>query len=115
MQDYVGTIYNTEDDNLLPLMRKISETVLKYHPDHVESLSNIALTYLIAANYEKALEYLLRAEIIAPKDIIVLNNIAQTYFRKKDNANAKIYYEKIIKFGNAEEAADAKEKLKALN
>ncbi len=114
MQDYIGTIYNTEDDNLLPLMRAISETVLKYNPKHVESLSNIALTYLIIANYDKALEYLIKAESIAPSDVIVLNNIAQAYFRKNDKVNAKLYYEKIIKVGNAEEVTDAKERLKQL-
>ncbi|MEI9943361.1 MAG: hypothetical protein WDN26_04000 [Chitinophagaceae bacterium] len=114
VQDYVGTLYNTEDDELLPSMRRISETVLKYFPDHVESLANVALTYLVAGDFDKALPYLLKAEKVAPKDIIVLNNIAETYKRKNDKANAKVYYEKIIKYGNTEEVQEAKEKLKEL-
>jgi tetratricopeptide (TPR) repeat protein len=114
MQDYIATIYNTEDDNLLPLMRKISETVIKYNPTHVESLSNVALTYLINGNYDKALEYLLKAEKLTPKDVVVLNNIAQAYKRKKDKINAKLYFEKIIKVGSAEEIEDAKQQLKEL-
>ncbi|MCU7549571.1 tetratricopeptide repeat protein [Chitinophagaceae bacterium LB-8] len=114
LQDYVTTIYNTGDDNLLPLMRQISEAVIKYYPDHVESLSNIALTYLIAGDYDKTLPYLLKAEEIAPKDIIVLNNIAETYKRKGDKTNAKAYYEKVIKYGGKEEAQDARQKIKGL-
>ncbi len=115
MQDYVTTIYNTEDDSLLPLIRQISETVLKYNPNDVESLANVALTYLVIGEYDKALEYLLKAEKIAPKDTIVLNNIAQAYYGKKDNTNARAYYEKIIKVGTADEVKDAKEKLKHIN
>lgn len=115
MQDYISTLYNTENDDLLPYMRQISEAILKYNPDHVISLANVALTYIIKEDYDKGLSYLLKAEKIDPKDIIVLNNIAEVYVRKKDNPNARIYYEKIIKSGNKEEVDDAREKLKKLN
>ena len=115
IQDYIATIYNTENDDLLPNMRQISETILKYDPNHVISLANVALTYIIKEDYDKALPYLLKAEKIDPKDIIVLNNIAEVYVRKNDHPNAKIYYEKIIKNGSKEEADDAREKLKKLN
>ena len=115
MQDYIATIYNTENDDLLPNMRRISEAILKHNPDHVISLANVALTYIIKEDYDKGLTYLLKAEKIDPKDIIVLNNIAEVYVRKNDHPNAKIYYEKIIKNGSKEEADDAREKLKKLN
>lgn len=114
LQEYVVTIYNTENDDLLPYMRQISESVLKYMPGHVESLSNVALTYLVKEEYDKALPYLLKAEGQSPKDIVILNNIAVAYAAKKDKANAKAYYEKIIKHGNREEAENAKNKIKAL-
>lgn len=114
MQDYVTTIYNTNDDALLPLMRQISEAVLKDYPTHVESLSNIAITWLVVGDFDKALPYLLKAEPINPKDIIVLNNIAEAYRRKGDTANAKVYYQKIIKYGSKEDIEYAKEKMKEL-
>ena len=114
IQDYIVTIYNTENDNLLPYMRQISETVLKYVPNHVESLSNVALTWMIAGDFDKALPYLLKAESVNPKDIIVLNNIAECYKRQNDKAKAKTYYEKVIKYGSKEEAEDARQKLKEL-
>jgi tetratricopeptide (TPR) repeat protein len=115
MQGYIGTLYNTEDNGLLPNMRQISETILKYNPDHVISLANIALTYAIEGDNDKALEHLLKAEKIDPKDIIVLNNIAEGYVRKKENAKAKVYFEKIIKNGNKEDADNARERMKELN
>ena len=113
IQDYITTLYNSGDEQLSNI-RAISETVLKYYPNHVESLSNVALTYLINGDYDKALEYLLSAEKVAPKDVVVLNNIAEAYRRKKDSTKAKMYFEKVIRFGNKEEVQDAKEKMKNL-
>ena len=59
-------------------MKVIAETVLKYYPDHVESLSNLAVISLIKKDYDAALEMLLKAEKIAPKDFVVLGNLLQT-------------------------------------
>ena len=114
VQEYQRNIYNTENDDLLPYMREIGEEVLKYYPDHVESLANVAITYLIIGNYDNGLPYLLKAETVSPKDIVVLNNIAQVYLRKNDNTNAKVYLQKIIKYGNKDEAQVAKEQMKEL-
>lgn len=114
MQDYIVTIYNTEDDDLLPLMREISLAVLKYNPDHVESLSNVALTYLVAGQHDKALEFLLKAEAVDPRDVVVLNNIAQAYIRKYNKPKAKEYLQKIIQYGTEEDKEKAKADLKLL-
>jgi len=111
MQTYVRTLYETGDDGHLPMMREISEAVLRYEPDHVESLSNIAISYLVAQEMGKALPYLLRAEAIAPTDIVILSNIAEAYSRQGDVINAKLYYEKIIEHGNEEEKEFAREKI----
>lgn len=114
LQDYITTLYNTEDDNLLPFMRQIAATVLQYHPNHVESLSNVALTYMIAGDFVKALPYLQQAEKEAPNDVVILNNIAESYKRMNQKDNAKSYLEKIVRFGNKEESAAAREKIRRL-
>jgi tetratricopeptide (TPR) repeat protein len=114
LQDYVLTIYNANDDKLLPYMREIAEEVLKYYPNHVESLSNASITYLHDGEIDKALALLLRAETVAPKDVVILFNIAESYKRKKDKTNAKIYYNKIIKVGNKVDIKDAKDLMKDL-
>jgi tetratricopeptide (TPR) repeat protein len=111
IQDYVLTLYNTNDDAQLPQMRRISEAVLKYYPNHVESLSDIALTFILTKEYDKAIPFLLHAEEISPKDAIVLNNLAEAYLRKGNVEQAKIYLNKVIAFGSADDKQEAREKL----
>ncbi len=100
IQNYQNQLYNTENDNLLDNMKRIAETVLKYYPDHVESLSNISIVFMLQKQYDKALEPLFKAEKINPKDYIVLSNIAQAYKLKGDNKNAIKYYELTLKHGD---------------
>jgi tetratricopeptide (TPR) repeat protein len=114
IQSYINTLYNAGDEQL-PLMKDIAMAILKYYPNHVESLSNIAMTYIINGNNDEGLKYLKKAEAAAPSDVVVLNNIAEVYSRNKDKENAKKYYQKIIASGDAESVEDAKTKLKNLN
>ena len=100
IQDYQLQLYNTENDKMLDNMKRIAETVLKYYPNHIESLSNISIVFLLKKQYDKALEPLLKAEKLNPKDHIVLGNIAQAYKLKDDNKNAIKYYELTLKHGD---------------
>jgi len=79
IQSYQSQLYKTGDDSLLNNMQMISSAVLKYYPDNIESLSNLSVVYLLQKKYDYALEILLKAEKINPKDYIVLGNIAQAY------------------------------------
>ena len=100
IQNYQLQLYDTENDKLLDNMKRIAETVLKHYPDHVESLSNISIVFMLQKQYDKALEPLLKAEKINPKDYIVLSNLAQAYKLKGDNKNAIKYYELTLKHGD---------------
>jgi tetratricopeptide (TPR) repeat protein len=113
VQDYVVQLYNAGDDQL-NRMRTIAQTVLKYYPKHVESLSNLAITYGLQGDYEKALQSLLQAEKIMPRDAVVLNNIATMYERKGDKINAIKYFELTAKLGDKEIKDEAVKKLKEL-
>jgi tetratricopeptide (TPR) repeat protein len=114
IQDYVRQLFDTQNDSLLDNMKRISETVLKYHPNHVESLSNISIVYTIKKDYNKALTFLLKAEKIDPKDYIVLSNIAHAYKLKGDKVNAIKYYELTTKYGDDQAKEYANEQLKDL-
>jgi tetratricopeptide (TPR) repeat protein len=114
IQDYVLQLYDTNDDSLLKNMRHISETVLKHYPDHVESLSNISITYMIEKNHDKALTYLLKAEKLAPEDFVVLGNIAYCYNGKGDKTNTLKYYKLVAKHGDEEARTMADQKIKEL-
>jgi tetratricopeptide (TPR) repeat protein len=115
LQDYQVQLYNTGDDKLLVNMRNIASEVLKIYPNHIESLSNLALTYLITGDYNKALDPLLKAEELNPKDYIVLSNIAQGYKLKGNNEKAIEYYKKTIKYGDEEAKAYAKQQINELS
>jgi tetratricopeptide (TPR) repeat protein len=113
IQNYVVQLYNAGDDQL-NRMRRIAQAILKYYPKHVESLSNLAITYGVQGDYEKALDALLQAEKIMPRDVIVLNNIATMYERKGDKLNAIRYFELTAKHGDEETKNAAVKKLKEL-
>lgn len=111
VQDYVVTLYNTGDDTLLNNMLEIATAVLQYYPDHVESLSNASIVHMIREEPKKALELLLRAEKLEPKDAVVLGNIAQAYVMSGDKVNALKYYEMVIAFGNEDAKVFAKNQI----
>lgn len=115
LQDYQLQLYNTGDDKLLSNMRDISSEVLKIYPDHIESISNLALTYLITGDNDKALDYLLKAEKLNPEDYIVLSNIAQGFKQKGDKERAIEYYKKTLKYGDADAKAYAKQQIEELS
>ena len=114
IQNYQLQLYNTNKDDLLDNMKQIAEAVLKYYPDHVESLSNLSIVYMIKKEYDKALEPLLKAEKLAPTDYIVLSNIAQAYKLKGDNKNAIKYYELTVKHGDEQAKEYAKNQIEEL-
>ncbi|BEG98936.1 tetratricopeptide repeat protein [Bacteroides sedimenti] len=114
VQKYVLQIYNTEDDTLLDNMKAIAEAVLKQNPNHVESLSNLSIVYMLKKEYDKALEALLKAEKIDGKDYIVLSNIAQAYKLKGKCQKAIKYYEKVLKYGDDQSKEYAKQQIELL-
>jgi tetratricopeptide (TPR) repeat protein len=100
VQTYQLQLYETMEDALVENMKRIALTVLKYYPDHVESLSNLAIVYMVHEDYDNALEALLKAEKTAPKDDIVLANIAHCYKMKGDTQNAIKYYKLMLQYGD---------------
>jgi tetratricopeptide (TPR) repeat protein len=113
VQTYVNQLFNAGDENA-DLIKAVAETVLKYHPNHVESLSNLAISYLVKKDYVNALNPLLKAEKNAPTDFIVLNNIAYCYSAQGDITNAKKYYLLTEKYGDEDAKASAKKRLEEL-
>ena len=113
IQSYVVQLFNAGDKNA-DNIKTIAQTILKYYPDHVESLSNLSISYIIEKDYANALEPLLKAEKINPQDYIVLNNIAYCYSNSGDKINAIKYYELTKKYGDEKAQKQAAEKLTAL-
>ncbi|MBW7869086.1 MAG: tetratricopeptide repeat protein, partial [Brumimicrobium sp.] len=114
IQDYQFKLYNTENDDLLDNMKRIAEAVLKHYPDNIESLSNISIVFILQKQYDKAIEALLKAEKINPKDCIVLSNIAFAYKQKGDTKKAIKYYELTLKYGDEQSTYYAKQQIEEL-
>lgn len=114
IQTYQLQIYNTGDDNLLKYMQKIAIKVLEHYPNHIESLSNLSITYLLDKKYDKAIEKLKIAEKINPKDGIILSNIAHGYRLKGDINSSIAYYEKMLKLDDNKSVEFAKQRLKEI-
>ncbi len=113
VQDYFVQIYETGDKNT-NFLKQIAEAVLKYYPDNVENLSNLAIYYMLKEDYDNALTPLLKAEKLAPTDFIVIGNIAWAYFLKNDKKNSLKYYELLLKYGDKAAQNQAKEKIAEL-
>lgn len=115
IQDYQNDLYATSKDTLLYNMQKIAEAVLKVYPDHIESLSNIGAVYFLLGQYEKALTPFYAAYQLNPKDLVVINNLAETYNELGLNIKAEAYYRLLMKYGDKQDKKYAKAKIKQLN
>ena len=113
VQDYVVQLFDAGDENTEGI-KTIAEAVLKYYPDSVENLSNLAVYYILKKDYDHALPPLLKAEKLAPTDYIVIGNIAWSYYRKGDAGNALKYYELLLKYGNEKAKEDARGRIREL-
>jgi cytochrome c-type biogenesis protein CcmH/NrfG len=102
------------EDQQLDNVQKVAEGILKVYPDHVETLSNFAVSYFYRNEYDKALALLHKAEKLAPTDVVVLTNIAYAYRQKQDTANAIKYFEKVIEFGDEADKEYAKDQIRQL-
>jgi len=114
LQNYQNQLYNTNEDALLMQMREIATKILEYYPDDVASLSNLSSTYILTGEFEKGIEPLLIAEKIAPKDPIVLNNLARGYQLKGDRKRAIKYYEETLKYADKKSLQDVRLQIEVL-
>ena len=114
IQGYFNQLYETGDDALLQQMEQIAATVLRYYPDDVMNLSNLAILKVIAKQYDEALAFLERAEKLAPTDSVILGNLALVYTEKGQTEKAISYYRKMAEAGNDETKAYAKTRIEKL-
>ncbi len=114
LQDYQMQLYDSGNDELLVNMRNIADSILKIYPNHIPSLSNISITYLLTGEFDRAIETLLKAEKIDESDYIILANIAHGYKLKGENVKAIEYYEKTIKFGDEQTKEFARKQINDL-
>jgi tetratricopeptide (TPR) repeat protein len=96
---------------------RISDEMLKYYPNHVQSMLSVSTVYVTQKEYDKSIDMLLKAIAVDPTNSILLYNIASVYKLKDNTENAKQYFELAIKHIKPKEeklAEAAQKQLEAL-
>lgn len=104
VQSYQNTLFETGNDSLLANMKTIALKEVEYYPEYVPGLTILGIVAFLQEDNESALDYLLKAETVAPQDEIVLSNIGNIYRRIGNLPKAIEYYRKIAAVPSGNEA-----------
>jgi tetratricopeptide (TPR) repeat protein len=104
VQEFQELLFAEEDEKLHEDILQISEEMLRYYPEHLQSRLNQSTIHVIRKEYDKSLETLLKAEKIDSKDPVLLYNIASVYKLKGEKEQAGKYFELTTRHTTAKEA-----------
>ncbi|MDR1379919.1 MAG: hypothetical protein LBJ47_00395 [Tannerella sp.] len=96
VQDFQEMMFSTGDTTLYAKIVDISEEMLRYYPQHTQSLMNISTISIKRNDFDKSLTALLKADGMKPGNSVLKYNIAYVYQAKGDRENAKKYYQLVI-------------------
>ena len=94
---YAGTLTNDVKEQV-----KIYENAAKIYDDNWKAQSNAGVANIAAGKYDKALDYLEKANSLAPNNGIVTNNLGVVYAKMKDLKKAEVYFNKAKQLGENE-------------
>ncbi len=92
-------IENDEIYSNKEFLNKFVDMMIKYFPSHKYGYANKGFLYFEKGEFDKALEYYMKAYEIDNKDLLVMFNIGLSYKRLGKHGDAISYFEKIIKIG----------------
>lgn len=114
MHTYLRELYETDRQGLLPLMSKLGEAIIRVYPEEVEILTTTSVSLLLQQRYSEAVVYLKRAEHARPRDVVVLNNLAEAYRLMGDKPLSLHYLKLVEAWGSTAEKEQARKQMKAL-
>lgn len=114
VDNYVILLYNRQDPALHGYMDDISNRVLVAYPNHVSSLSNLAITAMYRKDYDSGIAHLVKATAIDGTNTSILSNLAYAYEQIGDIAQAITYYERIVEYGDSQAKNYANQRLERL-
>ena len=103
----------TEAAVILGYTRDIAARMIEIYPGKIYFVNIMAVTYNMEGDYGSALKWLKKAEAINPNDVIVLLNIADTYYNLGDRAHDRKYLKKVLKLDDEDARDYAKRMLKS--
>lgn len=96
MQSYAAGFFNLETKEGDTLCRRLCEKVVETYPDSPYAYNMLAALSDANGDRKAAIKYLLAALAKAPKDTIVIFNLADMYRADGDKANALKYYKQVL-------------------
>ena len=103
IQDYYRFWLTAEAEEAYYQVKLCAEKQIELYPGNIYGYNYLAIYYLMNDKFQEGLEYLLQAEIIAPDDCTVLENIGRTYMNMENNQKAEEYFRKILEVGNEQD------------
>jgi tetratricopeptide (TPR) repeat protein len=95
--------------------KELATLGLKYFPNAVKILSDLATAHAFANDWRTATQYYERAAALAPEDSIVLGNLARSYVKLGNGQKAELAAKRVISLDNDSRAVEqAKEILQLL-
>ena len=96
--------------------KELAALGLKYFPNAVKLLSDLATAHAFAKDWRTAARYYERAAALAPEDSIVLGNLARAYMELGNRQKAELSAKKVIELNNDPRAIEqAREVLQRLS
>lgn len=114
VDNYVVQLYNLGEESVHPYMDELANRVLKSYPQHVPSLSNLAITAMYHQDYQRAVDYLSKALSIENTNTSVLSNLAYAHSQIGNTETAISYYEQAAKYGDSETKDHVRQQLEKL-
>lgn len=111
IDQYQARLFESGDDALLSHMRIIAEEIISQYPNHIQSYSDMGITYILTEEYDKAIEVMLKAEMKEPENPTIMGNIAYIYKLKGDYNSAIHYYEMVKLFSDSDQGRFANEQI----
>ena len=103
---------NPQDDKRF---LQIAMLAAEQFPNHPYAFNDIAFYYSLSGDNAKTREWLEKANMVSPKDTLVMTNLGQICSELGDKRSAQKWYEEILKIDpNGEHAEKAKDALKKL-
>jgi len=96
MQGYTGSFYRLETKEGDALCHSLCEAIIHAYPDHPYAYNILAALCSANKDDQGCAKYLLIAYQKAPKDSIVILNLANTYRRLGDKKEAERYYKLVL-------------------
>jgi tetratricopeptide (TPR) repeat protein len=115
LQDYYNAWIKSQVADGFAAVKVAAEAQIKLYPNHSWAYDNLALYYSSVHDDENQIRLLLESLQVDPMDMITINNVANFYRLHNDRQKALQYYNMMLKSGDPNAKARARQMIDSLN